>query len=324
MTEIQELDLPALRDAWRLHYRRPRPGSSAVTCCCAASPISSRNRSTEGSPRRRGGGSGPWPRPSRSTGRVAPDNGAKVRPGTRLVREWRGRTHVVTATESGFDYDGEAYGSLTAIAQRITGAHWSGPASSACGLQARAHRRRSMAERRKPPRARSPATVGCAIYTRKSSEEGLEQDFNSLQAQREACEAYIASQKHEGWIVLPTFYDDGGVSGATLQRPALQRLLADVEVGRIDTIVVYKVDRLTRTLSDFARLVEIFDRKAVSFVSVTQQFNTTTSMGRLTLNVLLSFAQFEREVTANVSATRSPPRRGRGCGWAATRPWATM
>ena len=137
----------------------------------------------------------------------------------------------------------------------------------------------------------------CAIYTRKSSEEGLEQDFNSLQAQREACEAYIASQKHEGWIVLPTCYDDGGVSGATLERPALQRLLADVEVGRIDTIVVYKVDRLTRTLSDFARLVEIFDRKAVSFVSVTQQFNTTTSMGRLTLNVLLSFAQFEREVT---------------------------
>ena len=137
----------------------------------------------------------------------------------------------------------------------------------------------------------------CAIYTRKSSEEGLEQDFNSLRAQREACEAYIASQKHEGWIVLPTFYDDGGVSGATLERPALQRLLADVEAGRIDTIVVYKVDRLTRTLSDFARLVEIFDRKAVSFVSVTQQFNTTTSMGRLTLNVLLSFAQFEREVT---------------------------
>ena len=137
----------------------------------------------------------------------------------------------------------------------------------------------------------------CAIYARKSSEEGLEQDFNSLQAQREACEAYIASQKHEGWIALPTFYDDGGVSGATLQRPALQRLLADVEAGRIDTIVVYKVDRLTRTLSDFARLVEIFDRKDVSFVSVTQQFNTTTSMGRLTLNVLLSFAQFEREVT---------------------------
>ena len=154
-----------------------------------------------------------------------------------------------------------------------------------------------MAERRKPPRAKIRATVRCAIYTRKSSEAGLEQDFNSLDAQREACEAYIASQKHEGWTALSTFYDDGGVSGGTLERPALERLLGDIEEDLIDTIVVYKVDRLTRTLSDFARLVEIFDRKAVSFVSVTQQFNTTTSMGRLTLNVLLSFAQFEREVT---------------------------
>ena len=154
-----------------------------------------------------------------------------------------------------------------------------------------------MAEGRKPLRARNPATVRCALYTRKSSEEGLEQDFNSLEAQREACEAYVASQKQEGWIALPTVYDDGGVSGATLERPALQRLLADIEDGRIDVIVVYKVDRLTRTLPDFARLVEIFDRKDVSFLSVTQQFNTTTSMGRLTLNVLLSFAQFEREVT---------------------------
>ncbi len=139
--------------------------------------------------------------------------------------------------------------------------------------------------------------VRCAIYTRKSHEEGLEQDFNSLDAQRAACAAYIASQKHEGWIALPTGYDDGGVSGATLARPALRRLLADIENGRVDVIVVYKVDRLTRALSDFARMVEVFDRKAVSFVSVTQQFNTTTSMGRLTLNVLLSFAQFEREVT---------------------------
>ena len=154
-----------------------------------------------------------------------------------------------------------------------------------------------MAERRKPPRAKIRATVRCAIYTRKSSEAGLDQDFNSLDAQREACEAYIASQKHEGWTALSTFYDDGGVSGGTLERPALERLLGDIEEDLIDTIVVYKVDRLTRTLSDFARLVEIFDRKAVSFVSVTQQFNTTTSMGRLTLNVLLSFAQFEREVT---------------------------
>jgi len=137
----------------------------------------------------------------------------------------------------------------------------------------------------------------CAIYTRKSSEEGLEQSFNSLQAQREACEAYVKSQAHEGWVPIPTHYDDGGFSGGSMERPALQRILADIATGLIDTIVVYKVDRLTRSLSDFARMVEIFDAQGVSFVSVTQQFNTTTSMGRLTLNVLLSFAQFEREVT---------------------------
>jgi site-specific DNA recombinase len=137
----------------------------------------------------------------------------------------------------------------------------------------------------------------CAIYTRKSFEEGLEQEFNSLAAQREACEAYIRSQQHEGWVLARTRYDDGGFSGGNLDRPALQRLLTDIRTGRIDIVVVYKVDRLTRSLADFARLVEIFDGQAVSFVSVTQQFNTTSSMGRLTLNVLLSFAQFEREVT---------------------------
>jgi DNA invertase Pin-like site-specific DNA recombinase len=141
------------------------------------------------------------------------------------------------------------------------------------------------------------ARIHCAIYTRKSSEEGLEQDFNSLDAQREACEAFIRSQKHEGWVCLPEMYDDGGISGATLERSALKRLLAEIEAGRIDTVVVYKVDRLTRSLSDFARIVEVFDRREVSFVAVTQQFNTTSSMGRLTLNMLLSFAQFEREVT---------------------------
>jgi len=141
-------------------------------------------------------------------------------------------------------------------------------------------------------------TRRCAIYTRKSSEEGLEQNFNSLDAQREACEAFIASQKHEGWQVLPELYDDGGFSGATMERPALQRLLLDVTAGKIDVVVVYKVDRLTRSLSDFAKIVETFDQRKVSFVSVTQQFNTTSSMGRLTLNILLSFAQFEREVTS--------------------------
>ena len=138
----------------------------------------------------------------------------------------------------------------------------------------------------------------CAIYTRKSSEEGLEQDFNSLDAQREACAAFILSQQHEGWRALPDVYDDGGKSGATLVRPALQRLLTDITYHRIDIVVVYKVDRLTRSLADFAKLVEVFDGHQVSFVSITQQFNTTISMGRLTLNVLLSFAQFEREVTA--------------------------
>ena len=137
----------------------------------------------------------------------------------------------------------------------------------------------------------------CAIYTRKSSEEGLEQEFNSLAAQREACEAYIRGQQHEGWVWARPRYDDGGFSGGNLDRSALQRLLADIRTGRIDIVVVYKVDRLTRSLADFARLVELFDAEAVSFVSVTQQFNTTSSMGRLTLNVLLSFAQFEREVT---------------------------
>ena len=137
----------------------------------------------------------------------------------------------------------------------------------------------------------------CAIYTRKSSEEGLEQEFNSLAAQREACEAYIRSQRHEGWAVIRARYEDGGFSGGNLERPALQRLLAEILAGRIDVVLVYKVDRLTRSLADFVRLVEIFDIEGVSFVSVTQQFNTTSSMGRLTLNVLLSFAQFEREVT---------------------------
>jgi site-specific DNA recombinase len=136
----------------------------------------------------------------------------------------------------------------------------------------------------------------CAIYTRKSSEEGLEQEFNSLDAQREACEAYILSQKHDGWIALPAFYDDGGLSGGNMERPALKRLLEDVTSSRIDIIVVYKVDRLTRSLSDFARIVDTLDKHQVSFVSVTQAFNTTSSMGRLTLNVLLSFAQFEREI----------------------------
>jgi len=152
-----------------------------------------------------------------------------------------------------------------------------------------------MAKSREATR-RPSRRLRCAIYTRKSSDEGLEQAFNSLDAQREACAAYVLSQKHEGWSVLPTLYDDGGYSGGTLERPALQRLLADIADAKVDVVVVYKIDRLTRSLFDFAKIVEVFEARDVSFVSITQQFNTTTSMGRLTLNVLLSFAQFEREV----------------------------
>ena len=141
-------------------------------------------------------------------------------------------------------------------------------------------------------RAEIKPKVRCAVYTRKSSDEGLEQSFNSLDAQREACAAYIDSQRHEGWLALDDRYDDGGYSGGTLERPALQRLIRDIEAGRVDTVVCYKIDRLSRSLTDFAKLVDVFERHNVTFVSVTQQFNTTTSMGRLTLNILLSFAQF--------------------------------
>src|SRR5438270_3689638 len=144
----------------------------------------------------------------------------------------------------------------------------------------------------------SVKVVRCAIYTRKSTEHGLELEFNSLDAQREACEAYIRSQASQGWKALPQHYDDPAYSGGNLERPALKKLLADIDAGRIDIIVVYKLDRLTRSLADFAKLVETFDARSISFVAVTQQFNTTTSMGRLTLNVLLSFAQFERELSS--------------------------
>ena len=151
----------------------------------------------------------------------------------------------------------------------------------------------------KPPeKSKVVRKLRCAVYTRKSSEEWLEQEFNSLHAQREACEAYIASQRSEGWVLVRDQYDDGGISGGTLERPGLKRLLEDIEDGLVDVVVVYKIDRLSRSLADFAKLVEVFDRNGVTFVSVTQSFNTTTSMGRLTLNILLSFAQFEREVTA--------------------------
>jgi len=157
-----------------------------------------------------------------------------------------------------------------------------------------------------------PRRLRCVVYTRKSSEEGLDMEFNSLDAQRDACEAYIASQKAEGWVALRDRYDDGGFSGGTLERPGLQRLLADIEAGLVDVVVVYKIDRLSRALMDFARLVEVFDRHGVTFVSVTQSFNTTTSMGRLTLNILLSFAQFEREVIGERIRDKFAASRKRG------------
>jgi len=160
----------------------------------------------------------------------------------------------------------------------------------------------------------------CAIYTRKSTEEGLEQEFNSLHAQREACEAYIASQRSEGWALILDAYNDGGFSGGTLERPALKRLLADIDEGLVDVVVVYKIDRLSRSLMDFSKLVEVFDRAGVTFVSVTQSFNTTTSMGRLTLNILLSFAQFEREVTAERIRDKIRASRAKGMWMGGTVP----
>src|ERR1700720_2202796 len=159
---------------------------------------------------------------------------------------------------------------------------------------------------------KSPATVRCAIYTRKSTEEGLDQDFNSLHAQREAAEAYIKSQKQLGWTLVVNQYNDGGFSGGSRDRPALQKLLEDVEARRLDCVVVYKVDRLSRSLLDFARLMDRFDQHSVSFVSVTQQFNTTSSLGRLTLNILLSFAQFEREIIGERTRDKMSAARRKG------------
>ena len=201
-----------------------------------------------------------------------------------LCARARWQTAEVTVLDDGYEYQGNAYRSLTEIAQ---GDHRHQVVRTGF-LRAQAQGKRG--NRMKPP-------IRCAIYTRKSSEEGLEQSFNSLDAQREACEAYIKSQHHEGWQAIATQYDDGGFSGGNMERPALKQLMADIHAGKVSVVVVYKVDRLTRSLADFAKIVEQFDKSGVSFVSVTQQFNTTTSMGRLTLNVLLSFAQFEREVT---------------------------
>ena len=171
-------------------------------------------------------------------------------------------------------------------------------------------------------RGREPSpdrVIRCAVYTRKSSEEGLDQDFNSLDAQREAAESFIASQRAEGWRCLPARYDDGGFTGGNMDRPAVQRLIADIEAGLVDCVVVYKVDRLSRSLIDFARMMEVFEKRGVSFVSVTQQFNTTHSMGRLTLNILLSFAQFEREIISERTRDKIAAAKRKGM-WGGGRP----
>ena len=237
------------------------------------------------------------------------------RTGTMLVREWRGTTHRVTVVDDGFRWNGKTHLSLSSIARAITGTNWNGPRFFGMREPNGQSRRRGVA-------ANERKFLRCAVYTRKSSEQGLEQDFNSLDAQREAAEAYIKSQAHEGWRLLKTCYDDGGLSGGTLERPALQTLLADIGARKVDIVVVYKVDRLTRSLADFAKLVEVFEAHGVSFVAVTQQFNTTSSMGRLTLNVLLSFAQFERELAGERIRESLRPRAARACGWGARSRWA--
>jgi site-specific DNA recombinase len=215
----------------------------------------------------------------------------RIKPGSELVRTWNRKTYRVTVLAGGFAYDGKTFASLSEIATLITGTKWNGPRFF--GLRHPAPRTES------PPMAtEGPKSLRCAIYTRKSTEHGLDQEFNSLDAQREACEAYIKSQAFQGWKTLAQPYDDPAYSGGNLDRPALKRMLADIVAGKIDVVVVYKIDRLTRSLADFAKLVDAFDSQSVSFVAVTQQFNTTPSMGRLTLNVLLSFAQFERELAA--------------------------
>ncbi len=165
----------------------------------------------------------------------------------------------------------------------------------------------SPSDKNKPPKA-----VRCAVYTRKSTEEGLKQEFNSLDAQREACENYVKAQVGEGWVCLPTHYDDGGYTGGNMDRPGLTQLMEDIDAGKIDCVVVYKVDRLSRSLTDFSKMMDRFDNQEVSFVSVTQHFNTTNSMGRLTLNILLSFAQFEREIFSERTRDKMAATRRKG------------
>jgi site-specific DNA recombinase len=283
---IRELDSKALKQRWRALYGGEPPVriSAALLFQAVAYRLQERARGGIKSATRRLLERVAEEREGR---KKAPAPAIRARPGTVLIREWHGASHRVTVLADGALFRGKHYRSLSEVARQITGTRWSGPRFF--GL--RAPHGSTIMEHAKPMIRR------CAIYTRKSSEEGLEQDFNSLHAQREACAAFIRSQASEGWRLVKTAYDDGGLSGASMERPALKRLLDHIRQGLIEVVVVYKVDRLTRSLTDFARMVELFDARQVSLVAVTQQFNTTTSMGRLTLNVLLSFAQFERELT---------------------------
>ena len=241
----------------------------------------------------------------------------ELTPGTVLVREWDRRSQRVMVMSDGFAWNGQTYDSLSKVAFAITGTKWNGPRFF--GLRDKEDRSARRGSVMKPA---SIKPVRCAIYTRVSTEHGLDQEFNSLDAQYDAASAYIKSQAHAGWALIRSRYDDGGYSGGSTDRPDLQRLLDDIRARKIDVIVVYKVDRLTRSLADFAKLVELFDAHGVSFVSVTQQFNTTTSMGRLTLNVLCPLPNSNGKSPPNGSGTRLLPQSGRVFGSAVPCPSA--
>ncbi len=280
---LDSLALDQLREEWRRLYQTPPP--NGITYKLQENAFGVLPKSLL----RKLQNSDPADSPPVPTRRPRPS----FKPGTRLVREWHGITHTVVILADGVEWRG--HGAVNGIGRcpwsRARSRALTGPDPGSSDS-----RRRDPMIRSGPAEGARMTRIACAIYTRKSSDEGLEKEFNSLDAQREACEAFITSQKHAGWVAIRDLYDDGGLSGGTLERPALQRLLSDIKAGKVQIVVVYKVDRLTRSLADFAKIVDVLDAHGASFVSVTQQFNTTTSMGRLTLNMLLSFAQFEREI----------------------------
>ena len=253
-----------------------------------------------------GAGAAGWAARRKAGGDVrAGGTGGCRLPAAVLRRSYRERTVEVKVLAEGFEYEGQRYESLSAVARAITGHALEWPAVLRADQTAERRKRMVPAEPTAKP-------VRCAIYTRTSSEERLSQEFNSLEAQRECGEAYIRSQRQAGWTLLPARYDDGGYTGANLERPALERLLADMRAEAIDCVVLYKVDRLSRSLFDFARLMQMFEEQGVSFVSVTQQFNSSTPMGRLTLHVLLSFAEFERDLVSERTRDKKGAARRKG------------